>query len=185
MPRYSKEVERTYTERIRSIIVFHPKSSLKDIKRMLSESKKEPVDLAIPYIMKLRNRIYGEQANRYNRATVEKELARFEDLITELTKQLLVVMTDKDALNKDRVAAIREIRTEFRDLFEKKFDAGIFKRSIGEATIDATISSIIKEVNKTAGTKFKWQEPHGKGGRPKVDVSIKPADIISEEDDSE
>jgi hypothetical protein len=182
MPKYSKETERTHMERVRQILVFNPKATLNVIMKTLAEAKRDPLALEINYVNKLRNRIKGEQANRYHNATVEKELARFEDLVGELSKQLVSIMTDMSTSKKDRISAIREVRAGFKDLFEKKFDSGVFTRELGVSKIDASITAIISKVNEMNTKKpYKWQKNLRKGEK-QVDVTIRPADIINEEE---
>ena len=42
--------------------------------------------------------------------------------------------------NRDKITAIKELRTSSKDLFDKMFDAGVFKRKLGEIEVGKELS---------------------------------------------
>jgi len=141
---YSKERQQEHISQIRRILVVKTDSSILDIKEALAKQR-IPLELDKDYINKLVNKIRKERSKRLDHHTINKVLAEFQDEIEELKKRLWVIITNPESSEKDKIAAIRELRNSSNNLFDKMFDAGIFKRKIGELEIGKTLSQ--KEQN--------------------------------------
>ena len=165
--KYSKETEKEHISQIRRILVVKPEASILDTKEALSKQR-TPLNLDKDYINKLVNKIRKERSKRMDYYTVNKVLAEFQDEVEELKKRLWVIITDPDGIEKDRIAAIREIRTSSKDLFDKMFDAGVFKRKIGEVEIGKTLNEGEQELIKRA-IELDY-------GKPKPDPGTNPVD---------
>lgn len=128
---YSKERQQEHISQIRRILVVKTDSSILDIKESLAKQR-IPLELDKDYINKLVNKIRKERSKKLDHHTINKVLAEFQDEVEELKKRLWIIVVDPDSTEKDKIAAIRELRTSSKDLFDKMFDAGVFKRKMGE-----------------------------------------------------
>jgi len=131
---YSKERQQEHISQIRRILVVKTDSSILDIKESLAKQR-IPLELDKDYINKLVNKIRRERSKKLDHHTINKVLAEFQDEVEELKKRLWIIITNPDSTEKDKIAAIRELRTSSKDLFDKMFDAGVFKRKMGEPEI--------------------------------------------------
>lgn len=141
----SKEKEQEYIGQIRRILVIRPNSSIREVKDAL-EKQKKPLKLDKNYVNKLINKIRKERAKRLDNYTVNVVLAKFQDEVEELKRRLWIIITKPEVSEKDKVAAIRELRTSSKDLFDKMFDAGVFSRKLGELEIGSKLSQKEKEL---------------------------------------
>lgn len=141
---YSEEKQQEHISQIRRILVIKPNSTILSIRDDLMKREK-PLKLDKDYINKLVNKIRKERANRLDRYTVNKVLAKFQDEVEELKRRLWVIIINNETSEKDKIAAIREVRNSSKDLFDKMFDAGVFKKQLGEVT---NLIGLVKEANK-------------------------------------
>jgi len=146
---YSKERQQEHISQIRRILVVKPEASILDIKESLSKQR-SPLDLDKDYINKLVNRIRKERAKRLDKYTINVILANFQDEVEELKKRLWLIITNPNSSDQSKISAIRELRTSSKDLFDKMFDAGVFKRKLGEIEIGKTLSSEEQDLIKQA-----------------------------------
>jgi len=132
--RYSKERQQEHISQIRRILVVKPEASVLDIKEALAKQRKS-LKLDKDYINKLVNKIRKERAKRLDYYTINKVLAEFQDEVEELKRRLWAIIMSFEASERDKISAIRELRNSSKDLFDKMFDAGIFKRKLGELEV--------------------------------------------------
>ena len=152
---YSKEQEYEHKSRIRRILVMKPSASIREVKAILEDSR-PPVKIDKDYINKLIKEIRIERAKRLDDYTVTVVLAKFQDEVEELKARLWMIINDGNATYQSKISAIRELRNSSKDLFDKMFDAGVFKRQLGEGSINLT--DIFKAINSK-----KDGEPMDKG----------------------
>lgn len=173
--RYSKEKQQEHISQIRRILVIKPDSSILNIREALAKQRKS-LNLDKDYINKLVNKIRKERAKRLDHYTINKILAEFQDEIGELKRRLWIIIINPDNPDKDKIAAIRELRTSSKDLFDKMFDAGIFKRKLGELEIEdksKTLTNLLKNADPKIKKEFirTWRElqglPNREGDIPK------------------
>lgn len=62
-------------------------------------------------------------------------LVTFMERIKMSDKVLWNILTHKESSRKDKLGAARELRHNFDTLFQTMFDAGVFKRKLGDVTI--------------------------------------------------
>ena len=79
-----------------------------------------------------------ERAERLDRYTINIVLARFQDEADELKKGLWLIINNPKSTDQSKISAIRELRNTSKDLLDKMFDAGIFRRKLGEGDINLT-----------------------------------------------
>jgi len=168
---YSKERQQEHISQIRRILVIKPEASILDIRESLTKQR-NPLNLDKDYINRLVNKIRGERAKRLDNYTVNKVLAEFQDEVEELKKRLWIIITNAESSERDKIAAIKELRNSSKDLFDKMFDAGIFKRKLGEIKIGETLSQeekdlIARAINLDYGEKPKPDNLTDGGNREK------------------
>jgi len=147
--RYTKERQNEHISKIRRLLVIKPEASIKDIKETLAGQAK-PLVLDKDYINKLVNKIRVEKTKRLDYYTVNKVLADFQDEVAELKRRLWSTITNPDSTDRDKISAIRELRTSSKDLFDKMFDAGVFNRKIGEITLGNKLTAEEQKLLKDA-----------------------------------
>jgi hypothetical protein len=147
--RYSKEQQKEHISQIRRILVVKPESSILSIREDLKKQRNS-LSLNKDYINKLVNKIRKERAKRLDYYTVNTVLANFQDEVEELKKRLWSIIIDAESSQKDKIAAIRELRTSSKDLFDKMFDAGVFKRKLGELEVGKALTEEEQDLIKKA-----------------------------------
>ncbi|HOM27125.1 MAG TPA: hypothetical protein PKV21_06430 [bacterium] len=145
--RYSEERQQEHIRRIRRVLVMKPNASILDIQKELEKSK-VPIHLNKDYINRLLRKIRKERIKRMDYYTINKVLAEFQDEIEELKRRLWIIIKDKDSSKKDKILAIKELRTSSNDLFDKMFDAGIFERKLGQLEIENSLSEEERDLIK-------------------------------------
>ena len=178
--RLSKETQREHISQIRRILVIKPDSSIREVKEALANRTK-PLNLDKDYINKLVNKIRVERTKRLDGHTINVVLAKFQDETEELKKRLWTIIIDHGSLEKDKIAAIRELRNSSKDLFDKMFDAGIFERKLGDIGIEdksKTLTNLLKDAEPKTKEEFirAWRElqglPNKRGDIPKPSADI-------------
>ena len=134
MPALSTKTKHYYRERIRSILVQNPQTSIEGITQRL---ERDGLKLDRHYVGKLVGEIHAERSKRADTWTLNLALASFQDAMAEIARVGWTIANDEMASGRDRAAALREIREAYNAVFEKLFDAGVFERKLG--TLDATI----------------------------------------------
>jgi len=152
--RYSKEQQEYHIKMIRRVLVMNPNASIREIRETLQKQRK-PLKLDKDYIHKLLKKIRKERAYRIDYYTLNKKLAEFEDKISESDLRLWSIVTNKNTTNMEKIAALREIRNNNKELFDKMFDAGVFERQLGKLNVmtRADIIKLIYEQEKNVGRK--------------------------------
>jgi len=143
---YSKEKQQEHISQIRRVLVIQPNATILGVQAILANKKKQPLKLHKDYINRLINKIRKERAKRLDNYTVNVVLAKFQDEVEELKRRLWLIITNAMTPDKDKVAAIKELRQSSKDIFDKMFDSGIFTKKIGELTVDRKFSKEEQEL---------------------------------------
>lgn len=157
--RLSKETQKEHIAWIRRVLVMDPSITIPGIQNVIEKSYGRR--MAADYIWRLLKKVRGERAKRFERATLFKFLARFADIVTESDKKLWMIVNDNSRLDKDRISALREIRNNNRELFDKMFDSGIFEKKLGELGVKFSMEDMVSELNDLTGNRFNWQDNKG------------------------
>ncbi len=152
MPALSTKTKHYYRERIRSILVQHPQTSIEGIKQRLET---DGLKLDRHYVGKLVNEIYAERTKRADTWILNHALASFQDAMGEIARVGWTIANDEMVPGRDRAAALREIREAYNLMFEKLFDAGVFERKLG--TLDATIRNTPLPEDRKQAIRFVFQ----------------------------
>ena len=163
--RLSKETQQGHISQIRRILVIKPESTILEVKDALM-NQRNPLSLDKDYINKLINKIRRERIKRLDGYTVNVVLAKFQDEMEELKKRLWIIITEPMTEDKDKIAAIKEIRNSSKDLFDKMFDSGIFERKLGEIGIEdksKTLNNLLKNADPKVKEEFirTWRRLQG------------------------
>lgn len=159
---YSKEKQKEHTSQIRRILVIKPDSTILGIQDTLM-NKQKPLKLDKDYINRLVNKIRKERAKRLDNYTVNVVLAKFQDEVEELKRRLWIIITNQMSTERDRIAAIKELRQSSKDIFDKMFDAGIFTKKLGELVMDRKFSKEEQELlNKAIKLDYGKPNEHSK-----------------------
>lgn len=146
MPSYSKQKEQEFTEMIRILRVRNPGISLREIQSGLEQNG---FHLHVDYINKLVHKLDQEKIHRVDQQTLNKEIADFEDLVKVLANELWKIILGKDSTKREKTSAIKTLLDSRSDLFDKKFDAGIFERQLGKIKAEGVLTPEQKEmINK-------------------------------------
>jgi hypothetical protein len=123
--RLSKEKTKELIEAVRREIVRNPNTTIQEIQQNLNIHYGHIFDKN--FVGKLKNKIHRERFCRYNIITVKHEIAKFEDTIEELCNLLWKIIDDEQSTRRERINAIREIRSAKSVLLETMFDSGVFE----------------------------------------------------------
>ena len=140
MPKFSKEREQEYLERVRAIIVRLPNASIRIIQETLEGSETSSLKLDKDYVRKLVKKIRKDAGQRLNSYTVNVILGQFEREAEELKKTLWKIIAGRSATDKDKIAAIKQLRDTSVALFDKMFDAGLFEKNLGKLDTEHSLS---------------------------------------------
>lgn len=132
--RFTDERKQEHMDRIRRVLVLKSNATIREVKEALSTGQ-NPITLDKDYVNKLIRKIKRERNKRYSNYTINKVLAGFEDEVDELKKNLWLIINGKGSSDKNKVAAIKELRNSSIGLFDKMFDSGVFEKKIGEVRI--------------------------------------------------
>lgn len=154
MAKYSKERLEELRQKTRRALIRNPNLSA----RGLAAEFKLDKDFA----NKLLNQVRAENAERIKKdveklqkTTVAEEMATMEREITELATELWNIINDKRTVRKDKINAIKALVETRKNLFNLKFDAGLFSRKLGEMSLNIPqlVEELKKNANKPQGTK--------------------------------
>jgi hypothetical protein len=137
MSQYSKEKEAEFLAMVRLVIVKQPHLSGLQVTDILN---KQGIRLYPDYVRKLLKKISGERLARINTEIVAKEIAKYEDLVLVLSRELWKIISNPMAGNKDKNVAIKTMADIHSNLLDKKFDAGIFERQLGKLKAETQMS---------------------------------------------
>lgn len=136
MPQFSEEQELEIKEKMRSILVRMPRASQYQLAEILSIDK----DVA----RRFRNEVQIENAAAIEKQRLDEELAKvenaYEEVITECWRILSKgkkhpetgLVIEPYPTNQEINQALRTIILAKKNLFDIKFDSGLFKRKLGE-----------------------------------------------------
>ena len=119
-------------ELVRQALAMRPRATGTKIKEMLAASG---ITLDYMYINRLKKKIMGERAFRFNQAEVNVRIAEIQDKTNAVQQKLWAILVNPKATDKNKVAAARGILDAERKLFESELDAGLFERKLGEVEV--------------------------------------------------
>ena len=136
--RVSKDKQKEYISRIRRLLAIDPDMTILKVAAKLEIDK--------DYAHKLINKVRKERVTRYEHYTIHKIVADFEDKMSASDKFLMDIIQNSRALHKDKVAALRELRNNNKELYEMFFNAGIFEKQLGKIKVEDVITEDHKRI---------------------------------------
>lgn len=132
MAQHSNETIEKIMLDVRRLMVREPKISARRVAHLLGYDKN--------YIAKLKRKIDRENKMDIQRALVEDDIAELQNMYRAMAIDMyqIIVGSGKEM---DKINAFKNLFDAKIKLIGQKMDAGIFKRSIGELTIEANLSS--------------------------------------------
>ena len=153
--RWTIEYREQIKEKVRSIIIRKPRASQYELAKILGIDK----DVAL----RLKKQVIAENTKNVSEQEVKKEIGKLEaeyeqlalecwQIITQDVKTIKVKTRNKETgqpeeievdtiiTPREKLNAIKTIVDTRKNLFNIKFDAGVFKRKIGEIEIGKTLN---------------------------------------------
>ena len=116
------------------MLIFQPTASLREIQKVLENSKEEPLHLDLNYVGKLRDRIFAERTRRNDHRNLKVRLAEIQDEHKAIKTRLWREATDPRSPAVARIMALDKLAKSELELLSAEMDAGLYERKIG--TID-------------------------------------------------
>lgn len=161
--RLSKEKNLELLEGVRRQMVRNPDVTIFKLQELLSKQYNHAFDKN--FIGKLKNKVHRERTHRVNK-TIGYELAHLEDTINVITEILWEIIDSPQTAVREKISAIRELRSARSMLFEAMLNAGVFERQLGNLKIEKKLSpeeeaemdKLLASVFRTVGGLEKSQE---------------------------
>ena len=129
---------------IRRSLIRDPSISVRRLGEICGITK----DTALKYrneIVREKEKRMEKEIEKLKKRSLEAELVDMEEEIKEVVRELWLVVSNASS-DKDRVSAIRAIVNARKNLFDIKFDAGLFIRKLGESSLNIPeLTKLVKE----------------------------------------
>lgn len=145
--RFSKQQMEIHKAQVRRLLVVDHQMTLHEMQKLLA---KNGYDFHIDYVSKVREKVLKERFTRVDRLTLNSALASFSDVLGETSQRMWVVLADPRTTASEKVAAARVINDAHAKVFDKLFDAGVFERNLGRATMEHEVRGTIEVSGKVA-----------------------------------
>lgn len=93
-------------------------------------------------------KLIREEIEKLKKTTIEEEIVNYDNEVRELIIELWKIISSGETTKRDKISAIRALVLARRQLFDIKFDAGLFARKLGE--MDLNIPELVKLVKENA-----------------------------------
>ena len=121
---WTKEEREQIKERTKSALIRKPHISQYELAKILGINKKTA--------LKLKKEIIRENTRWLSDQKVNEEIGKIEAEYDQFAFECWQIIKDPNTTNKDKISAIRARIEATKNLFNIKFDSGIFKRKLGE-----------------------------------------------------
>lgn len=156
--RLSKEKTKELLEAVRGELIKNPSVTIFDIQNSLNVRYGHIFDKN--FLGKLKNKIHKERFQRYNKIVVQYELAKFEDTIEGLCTLLWNIVDDGKSTLREKINAMREIRSAKSALLETMFNSGIFENNFNKSKNEGELSPEEKEgISRALNFAFNCDKP--------------------------
>lgn len=103
--------------------------------RAVDVLKVSGIEVGYDYVLELMKEIDVERTQQADQFFLNHMLVQFMERTKLTDKVLWGILTDKESTRKEKMTAAKELRHNFNTLFQTMFDAGVFKRKIGQIEI--------------------------------------------------
>ncbi len=139
MASYAKDIEQYHKERVREVLALNPRATERSIQKLLEEHPDSALNLSRDYIRKLKRKIEGERAHRFDHAAVDKHIAQVQDRAETVISTMWTILLDQKQKGRDRVAAAQTIIKADIELWKALLDGGVFERKLGTLDLNANL----------------------------------------------
>ena len=136
-------------QNIRALLIRFPHITCRRIAEFLGIDK----DTALKYLNEVRRENaerLKKEIDKLKKTSIEEELIKMENEFQELIEELWVIINSKKSTRREKISAIKTLIEARRNLFNVKFDAGIFTRKLGELEVKEKLTQEEKELIKKA-----------------------------------
>ena len=132
MASYTPERREYLKTRMRELTIMEPNISALRAVDVLGQ---QGIELSYDFSLDLMKEIDRDRIAEADQFLLNSFLVTFMERVKLSDKVLWNILTDKGSSRKDKLGAARELRQNFDTLFQTMFDAGVFKRKLGDVTI--------------------------------------------------
>lgn len=127
---YSKDAEKYHRSLIKRIILIKPelRHNAWGIKKELERLSESPLRLHQDYIAKLLKKLNREIDENFKRQKALEFVRDYQNIINEMGRVILSIVFSPDSSPLERIAASREVRAAYTDVFDKLIASGIFEQ---------------------------------------------------------
>lgn len=143
MPRFSKESQEYFKERIRGVVIIHTQAGPREICEFLKKANPS-IDLSEDYVGKMRKKIMGERAYRVKIANTSLRIAEIQDKHRLIDQLLWEEALDKSNPAMVRIMALTRLSKSEQEMFQIERDAGFISPNC-EQEKPARVSRLTKE----------------------------------------
>jgi len=139
MAKWTKEEKTQYKEKVRSVMARKPRISQYELAKVLNISPATA--------WKLKKEVVAENTKFISDQKVEEEVGKMEMEYEQMALECWRIIREEGAKNKDKIDAVKTVVAARKNLFDTKFDSGLFKRKLGEletGTLTKEESDLIK-----------------------------------------
>jgi len=141
MTAYPEEKRQQFRLTLKRALIREPALTIAQTMELLKISQQYAVDL----LKEVRNEYNEEmraEIEKMKSETVEEALQGLNHEYSEIVREMWKLITDKDTSAKNKVTAARALVETRAKIMNWKFDAGLFRRKLGDASI--TMGDIVK-----------------------------------------
>jgi len=154
MPLVSKVNEAEYKDKIRNILIRRPNTTILQMVDVLATEEGTKLDK--DYVHKLIRELDDERMARIDGVALKGAIASFLERVNATDAYLWTILVDPKQSGRDRVMAAKELRSNYKEMFDVMFDAGIFDRKLGDININMVEALTMAEQMESDG-RFKKQ----------------------------
>ena len=132
----------------RRALIRNPSISLRQLGEALGITKDTAKVYRDEVIKENKGRMERE-IDKLKKKSLEAELVDMETEIKELVIELWKIVSSNSSTEKDKTSAIRALLLARKQMFDLKFDAGLFVRELGRGTLD--IPGMVKLIKENVG----------------------------------
>lgn len=174
--KYTEEQEKLIRTTIQRVRIRNPYISMLKIKNLLE--RQESLVLDKNYVAKVIKEIDKETVQRLDQTSLKEAIGSFLNRIKEIDVHLWAILTDTDQYSvegklikkgagaRDRVMAAKELRENYKEVFDVMFDAGIFNRKLGDINVNMVdVLAMAQKIEKDERFRKTIKSPVGDGSK--------------------
>lgn len=128
MPRFSKESQAYFKERIRGVVIIRPQAGPREICEFLRKSD-PAIELSEDYVGAMRKKILGERAHRVKIANTSLRIAEVQDKHRLIDQLLWEEALDKSNPAMVRIMALTRLSKSEQELLQIELDTGFINQT--------------------------------------------------------